>query len=85
MTAALRDAALLARAIISTPSGGRRRSGALADYQSVRDRLSLPMLHATDEIAAYQWDLQRIRTLHRALSSAMTDEVEALATIGSFA
>ena len=35
------------------------------------------MLRVTEEIASYQWDLTRIRTLLRTLSSAMTDEVEA--------
>ena len=84
MTAALRDAALLARAVLSIPPHGGRFE-ALANYQSVRDRLSMPMLRATDEIAAYNWDLPRLRTLLRNLSSAMTDEVETLATIGSAA
>jgi hypothetical protein len=36
------------------------------------------MLQVTDEIASYRWDLTRIPELLRTLSSAMTDEVEAL-------
>ncbi len=81
MTAALRDAALLATAILSSPSNGTERDRALAQYQAVRDRLSLPMMQATEEIASYGWDLARIRCLLRSLSSAMTDEVEALAAL----
>jgi flavin-dependent dehydrogenase len=79
MTSALRDAALLARAVVeSTLPAGRL---APADYEDVRDRLSVPMMKVTDEIAAYHWDLTRIRGLLRGLSSAMTDEVEMLATL----
>ena len=81
MTAALRDADLLAHAVLSSPPGDARRHRALANYQSVRDRLSLPMMAVTEEIASYTWDLTRIRVLLRSLSSAMTDEVEALAAL----
>ena len=42
-------------------------------------------LQVTEEIASYQWDLTRIRTLLRTLSSAMTDEVEALAALAPVA
>ena len=76
---ALRDAELLSRAVLSAPQDGAKQQSALAGYQAIRDRLSLPMLQVTEEIASYQWDLTRIRTLLRTLSSAMTDEVEALA------
>ena len=78
MTAALRDAELLSQAVLSAPQRGAQQQSALAEFQATRDRLSLPMLQATEEIASYQWDLTRIRTLLRSLSSAMTDEVEAL-------
>ncbi len=78
MTAALRDAALLARAVSMARNNGEL-DAALASYQMVRDQLSLPMMAVTEEIASYTWDLARIRVLLRSLSSAMTDEVEALA------
>jgi 2-polyprenyl-6-methoxyphenol hydroxylase-like FAD-dependent oxidoreductase len=81
MTAALRDATLLARAILSSSARAGERERALADYQAVRDRLSLPMMRITEEIASYTWDLHRARILLRELSSAMADEVEALAAI----
>ncbi|MGS0688263.1 FAD-dependent oxidoreductase [Nakamurella sp. GG22] len=77
MTAALRDAELLARAVAS--STGDERPDALAAYQAERDRLSRPMMAVTEEIASYDWDLSEIRGLLRGLASAMTEEVEALA------
>ena len=80
-TAALRDAALLATAVLASPSSGDHRDRALAHYQAVRDRLSLPMMRATEEIASYGWDLTRVRCLLRNLSSAMTEEVETLAAL----
>jgi len=71
--------------VLSAPSGGPGQLSALADYQAARDRLSVPMMQATEEIASYRWDLTRIRTLLRSLSSAMTDEVEALGALAQVA
>ena len=71
--------------MLSAPHGGAQLQSALAGYQATRDRLSLPMLQVTEEIASYQWDLTRIRTLLRTLSSAMTDEVEALTALTAVA
>ncbi|MGH7724334.1 MAG: NAD(P)/FAD-dependent oxidoreductase [Candidatus Eiseniibacteriota bacterium] len=62
---ALRDAELLARAIVvGTPA-------ALAGYQSARDRIALDLLGVTDAIASFDWDLDRVRALHRELSRVM--------------
>jgi 2-polyprenyl-6-methoxyphenol hydroxylase-like FAD-dependent oxidoreductase len=85
MTSALRDAALLARAILSATPSGVQLPRALMEYQAVRDQLSLPMMAVTEEIASYTWDLTRIRALLRSLSSAMTDEVETLAAVDAAA
>jgi hypothetical protein len=85
MTAALRDAELLAQAVLSAPHRGAQLQSALAGYLASRDRLSLPMMRVTEEIASYQWDLTRIRTLLRSLSSAMTEEVEALTALAPVA
>jgi len=85
MTAALRDAELLSQAVISAPLGGPRLQFALAGYQATRDRLSLPMLQVTEKIASYHWDLTSIRPLLRTLSSAMTDEVEAMSALAAVA
>jgi 2-polyprenyl-6-methoxyphenol hydroxylase-like FAD-dependent oxidoreductase len=78
MTDALRDAELLADAIVESAAGIRPEEQALAAYQTQRDALSTRLLEATDEIAAYDWDMLRIRRLLREVSSAMVDEVEAL-------
>jgi 2-polyprenyl-6-methoxyphenol hydroxylase-like FAD-dependent oxidoreductase len=78
MTSALRDAELLADSIL----GGPTRRPSTASFQPTRDRISLPMLEVSNEIAAFQWDLTRIREMLRRMASAMTDEVEALALLG---
>lgn len=77
MTSALRDVELLGQAL--TRAEDPAAPGLLAGYQAVRDRLSLPMLRASDEIASHDWDLPTIRRLLRTMASAMADEVDALA------
>lgn len=37
---------------------------------------SRPLLDVTDAIAAYDWDLEQAKTLHKALNQAMKREVE---------
>jgi 2-polyprenyl-6-methoxyphenol hydroxylase-like FAD-dependent oxidoreductase len=69
---ALRDAELLARAV------GRGSDDALADYQATRDELSGELFDITDAIAAFDWDLDRLKPIHLALSKTMNREVEAL-------
>jgi len=69
ITDALRDAELLARAVVSGTVAP------LADYQALRDDLSVPLLMITDEIASYAWDFPRLRTLHKSLSEEMAREV----------
>jgi flavin-dependent dehydrogenase len=73
ITDALRDADLLSRAIVA---GGAR---ALAAYQRERDELSLPLLHTTDAIASFSWDLDAIKQLHADLSAAMKAETNHVA------
>lgn len=81
LTDALRDAELLARAVLS--GFGRRAAldAALADFQATRDRLSLPLFEIVDRMASQRWDDREISDLLRRLSSAMTDEVETLAAL----
>lgn len=69
---ALRDAEFLARAV------AQGSDAALVDYQSNRDALSHVLFDCTDEIAGFQWDLDRIKPLHKTLSVAMNHEVDAL-------
>ncbi len=78
ITDALRDAELLARAVLAAPHGGRAQLDALRDYQHTRDRLSDPLFDLTERIAGYQWDLKELRGHLRALSRAMRPEVDTL-------
>jgi flavin-dependent dehydrogenase len=78
ITDALRDAELLADAIITAASGEASEEVALASYQSTRDRLSKPLFATTEAIASFCWDLDRIPMLLLELSDAMGDEVKLL-------
>ncbi|HKV98421.1 MAG TPA: FAD-dependent monooxygenase [Vicinamibacterales bacterium] len=69
ITDALRDAELVARAVVIGTDA------ALAEYQAVRDRLSLGLFTITDEIASFAWDMPRLQVLHKSLSEEMTREV----------
>ena len=69
-----------ADALIGSEPDDQGRRPALAGYRATRDRLSEPMLRASDEIAAHDWDPLRIRRLLRTMSAAMADEVDAIAT-----
>ena len=80
MTDGLRDAELLARAIVGIRSGDRE-APALAAYQHTRDRLSAELFAVTDRIAGYSWDLGEVRTLLRRVSSSMSDEVDHLTAL----
>jgi flavin-dependent dehydrogenase len=73
ITDALRDAELLARAILN----GRAR--ALEAYQHERDVLSQSLFHVTEAIASFRWSLDEIKNLHASLSSSMRAECEYMA------
>jgi flavin-dependent dehydrogenase len=89
ITDALRDAELLARAVVSAREVGGLHSAAggvaMVTYQATRDRLSLQMVDVVDRVATFAWDLTAIRGLLRELASAMSDEVEALSELPSAA
>jgi flavin-dependent dehydrogenase len=85
VTDALRDAELLARAVVSAASGEVPEREALADYQATRDRLSLPLFTVVDTIARQRWTDAEIGGLLLRLSSAMADEVDALAAFDAAA
>ena len=70
MTDALRDAELLARAVI------RGTSGALAEYQAERDPFAVEFLELSDRIASFDWDLDLLRVLHHRLSRLMARECD---------
>lgn len=78
ITDALRDAELLADAVVLGMSGASAEWAALQEYQSRRDALSERLFRVTDEIASFRWDTAGIQGLLRSASSAMVDEVEFL-------
>jgi flavin-dependent dehydrogenase len=78
ITDALRDAELLARAIL------RGTAAALAEYETTRHDLSRRLFELTDEIASFAWSDSEVQALHRAFSSEMSREVRALAALEPF-
>jgi flavin-dependent dehydrogenase len=77
ITDALRDAELLARAILD----GRPR--ALEAYQHERDALSWQLFHITDAIASFRWSLDEVKTLHARLSASMRAEGDYMAGLST--
>jgi len=77
MTDALRDAELLARAVAE---GSEQ---ALADYQATRDDLGRRFHDTTDGIASFEWNLDEVQRMHRALSEEMAREVTFLGQLGA--
>jgi flavin-dependent dehydrogenase len=75
ITDALRDAELLARAVVAGTAQ------AFADYEKTRHDLSRRLFEVTDEIASLDWTDERVQSLHRAFSSEMAREVRALAAL----
>lgn len=62
ITDAFRDSELLAEAV---------KSGSLSSYESLRDRLSLPIFELSDRIASLDWTLDELADLHKQLNRAM--------------
>jgi 2-polyprenyl-6-methoxyphenol hydroxylase-like FAD-dependent oxidoreductase len=85
LTDALRDAELLARAIITSASGDAMESDALARYQATRDQLSVRLFGTTDTIATQRWTDEEIGALLLQLSEAMAEEVDALVALDPIA
>ena len=73
ITDALRDADLIARAVL----GGSER--ALADYQAERDVSAAPLFELSDKIASFAWDLAEIRRLTEDLAKVMSAEAKTIA------
>jgi flavin-dependent dehydrogenase len=78
ITDGLRDAELLADALLDSLAGRMPEREALGCYQATRDRLSHRLFEATEAVAAYDWDARSIRHLVREVSASMGDEVEHL-------
>jgi 2-polyprenyl-6-methoxyphenol hydroxylase-like FAD-dependent oxidoreductase len=77
MSDAMRDAELLADALLAVLSGAPD-AAALAAYERTRDSLSSQLFAVTEAVAGFDWDLDRVRVLLREVSSAMADEVDHL-------
>ena len=75
ITDALRDAELLARAIM------KGTTAAFADYEATRHDLSRRLFELTDDIASFAWTDTELQALHRAFSAEMSREVRALAAL----
>jgi 2-polyprenyl-6-methoxyphenol hydroxylase-like FAD-dependent oxidoreductase len=78
ITDALRDAELLARAIV------QGTDTALEDYEATRHDLSRRLFDITDDIASFGWSDGEMQVLHRAFSTEMSREVRALAALEPF-
>ncbi|TNE86096.1 MAG: NAD(P)/FAD-dependent oxidoreductase [Deltaproteobacteria bacterium] len=76
MTDALRDAELLARALIT---GG---NDALAHYQGTRDAFAQPFLDVTDRLATFEWSMSELEQLHRSAAREMRREADLVARFG---
>jgi flavin-dependent dehydrogenase len=75
ITDALRDAELLARAVLAGTQD------ALAGYETTRNELSRRLFDITDEIASFSWTEAQLQALHKAFSSEMSREVRVLASL----
>jgi 2-polyprenyl-6-methoxyphenol hydroxylase-like FAD-dependent oxidoreductase len=80
MTDALRDAELLARALIQVHEG-EDEAVALAEYQTTRDALAVPILNIVDTIAAHQWSSTEVMDLLKQLAGVMRRETALLASL----
>lgn len=72
ITDALRDAELLARAIVTDSDE------AMVTYQAERDAASLALFEITDTIASFNWNLRELQQLHEGLARAMSREAKQL-------
>ena len=71
ITDALRDAELLAEAVVAAAAGDH---GAFEEYHRTRDALSAELREVTERIAGYRWDRAELQGLLRDLSIAQRAE-----------
>jgi flavin-dependent dehydrogenase len=79
LTDALRDAELLARAIVAAATSTTSENDAFARYHRQRNQVSHELFDITDRIAAGQWTEAETAGLFRQLSLSMTDEIAMVA------
>jgi 2-polyprenyl-6-methoxyphenol hydroxylase-like FAD-dependent oxidoreductase len=75
MTDALRDAELLADAVLVAVGDPQQEAAALAGYHDLRDELSRDLHALVARAAAYDWTMAELRELLVAISAAMRAEV----------
>jgi flavin-dependent dehydrogenase len=80
LTDAMRDAELLARAVLEGWRDGATLD-ALAGNQETRDRISRDLFGNTDRISSQQWDDAEISELLIRLSASTNAEVELLSSL----
>jgi 2-polyprenyl-6-methoxyphenol hydroxylase-like FAD-dependent oxidoreductase len=81
ITDALRDAELLARAVVAVLVDGLDEREAMDGYQATRDALSSSLFDVTDVIAGHRWADHEIGDLLLRLNAAMADELETIAQL----
>lgn len=84
ITDALRDAELLADAVLAHRAG-EDATRAFGAYEAVRDELTEPIIRTTDAMASFAWDRAGIQDLHIELSRAMKAELVHLGSRGPVA
>lgn len=75
MSDALRDAELLAQAVVAGTDE------AFSAYQKTRDAFAGEFLDLSDEIASFGWDFERIKVLHHRLSRFMGREEDLIRSL----
>jgi 2-polyprenyl-6-methoxyphenol hydroxylase-like FAD-dependent oxidoreductase len=75
MSDALRDAELLAQAVVAGTDE------AFTAYQATRDAFAGEFLDLSDEVASFDWSLERIKVLHHRLSRLMGREEDLIRSL----
>lgn len=75
ITDALRDAELLARALVEGTDAS------MAAYGALRDQAAMGVLRVTDAIASLTWSLAEVKALHHELSREMNRAMETLSAL----
>ena len=83
ITDALRDAELVATAIVQSLNAPRRNETSLMQtYHETRNRLSHELFDVTDRVASANWTDDEVPGLLKAINTSMSDEVRYLADLG---
>ncbi len=78
---ALRDAELCARAIDGALRAPDRTAESMAEYQMLRDRLSLPVYRESKALAGYEWGAAEASDRMRRISAAVRAECDAIVSL----